>query len=103
MSGVPSGHRERLPVAPVCQAVKHPTVDVVGDASTGAVGKSGIHGGMMRRTKVMPIADAGDYDGWFCPCHGSHYDTSGRIRKGPAPQNLHVPIARFEGTELVLG
>lgn len=33
----------------------------------------------------------GDFGGWFCPCHGSHYDTSGRIRKGPAPLNLHVP------------
>lgn len=33
----------------------------------------------------------GEYDGWFCPCHGSHYDTSGRIRKGPAPSNLEVP------------
>jgi ubiquinol-cytochrome c reductase iron-sulfur subunit len=33
----------------------------------------------------------GDYGGWFCPCHGSHYDTSGRIRKGPAPKNLPVP------------
>ena len=33
----------------------------------------------------------GEYDGWFCPCHGSHYDTSGRIRKGPAPNNLEVP------------
>jgi ubiquinol-cytochrome c reductase iron-sulfur subunit len=33
----------------------------------------------------------GDYGGWFCPCHGSHYDTSGRIRKGPAPKNLAVP------------
>lgn len=33
----------------------------------------------------------GEYDGWFCPCHGSHYDSSGRIRKGPAPKNLAVP------------
>ena len=33
----------------------------------------------------------GEYDGWYCPCHGSHYDTSGRIRKGPAPKNLDVP------------
>ena len=33
----------------------------------------------------------GEYGGWFCPCHGSHYDTSGRIRKGPAPLNLPVP------------
>ena len=37
----------------------------------------------------------GEYDGWFCPCHGSHYDTSGRIRKGPAPDNLAVPPYQF--------
>jgi len=37
----------------------------------------------------------GDYGGWFCPCHGSHYDTSGRIRKGPAPENLEVPPYEF--------
>jgi ubiquinol-cytochrome c reductase iron-sulfur subunit len=37
----------------------------------------------------------GDYGGWFCPCHGSHYDTSGRIRKGPAPLNLLVPPYTF--------
>jgi ubiquinol-cytochrome c reductase iron-sulfur subunit len=37
----------------------------------------------------------GEYDGWFCPCHGSHYDTSGRIRKGPAPRNLDVPPYEF--------
>ena len=37
----------------------------------------------------------GEYGGWFCPCHGSHYDTSGRIRKGPAPTNLEVPPYTF--------
>lgn len=37
----------------------------------------------------------GEYGGWFCPCHGSHYDTSGRIRKGPAPRNLEVPAYTF--------
>ena len=37
----------------------------------------------------------GDYGGWFCPCHGSHYDTSGRIRKGPAPSNLAIPPYEF--------
>jgi len=37
----------------------------------------------------------GEFDGWFCPCHGSHYDTSGRIRKGPAPENLVVPTYEF--------
>ena len=40
---------------------------------------------------TAPSDPRGDYDGWFCPCHGSHYDSSGRIRKGPAPANLHVP------------
>ena len=39
----------------------------------------------------VPVGEAGDYDGWYCPCHGSHYDESGRIRKGPAPKNLVVP------------
>ncbi len=37
----------------------------------------------------------GDFDGWFCPCHGSHYDTSGRIRKGPAPRNMAIPPYEF--------
>ncbi len=37
----------------------------------------------------------GEFDGWFCPCHGSQYDSSGRIRKGPAPQNLEVPQYAF--------
>ncbi|MEO0914570.1 MAG: ubiquinol-cytochrome c reductase iron-sulfur subunit [Pseudomonadota bacterium] len=43
----------------------------------------------------VPLGDAGDFAGWFCPCHGSHYDTSGRIRKGPAPENMAVPVAEF--------
>ena len=42
-----------------------------------------------------PTEAHGDWDGWFCPCHGSHYDTSGRIRKGPAPENLEVPSYEF--------
>jgi ubiquinol-cytochrome c reductase iron-sulfur subunit len=42
-----------------------------------------------------PTDPRGDYGGWFCPCHGSHYDTSGRIRKGPAPKNLAVPAYAF--------
>lgn len=43
----------------------------------------------------VPVGEAGDFDGWFCPCHGSHYDTSGRIRRGPAPANLVVPPYEF--------
>ena len=46
----------------------------------------------------------GEFGGWFCPCHGSHYDTSGRIRKGPAPTNLPVPPYEFTGdTTIVIG
>ena len=46
----------------------------------------------------------GDYGGWFCPCHGSHYDTSGRIRKGPAPKNLTVPPYEFtDATTIKIG
>ena len=43
----------------------------------------------------VPLGDKGEYGGWFCPCHGSHYDTSGRIRKGPAPTNMEVPKYEF--------
>ena len=43
----------------------------------------------------VPLNDKGDYNGWFCPCHGSHYDSSGRIRKGPAPWNMEVPKYEF--------
>jgi len=43
----------------------------------------------------------GDFGGWFCPCHGSHYDTSGRIRKGPAPKNLPIPEYSFLNETMV--
>ena len=60
--------------------------------------------GVCTHLGCVPLGNgAGDFGGWFCPCHGAHYDTAGRIRKGPAPQNLPVPTARFEGTEIVLG
>lgn len=52
----------------------------------------------------VPVGLAGDYGGWFCPCHGSHYDTAGRIRKGPAPENLHIPQFEFTSdTNIVIG
>jgi ubiquinol-cytochrome c reductase iron-sulfur subunit len=47
--------------------------------------------GVCTHLGCVPIGQQGEYNGWFCPCHGSHYDTSGRIRKGPAPTNLEVP------------
>lgn len=49
----------------------------------------------------VPVGKSGDFDGWFCPCHGSHYDSAGRIRKGPAPLNLVVPPYQFISDTLV--
>lgn len=51
--------------------------------------------GVCTHLGCIPLGDAGDYQGWFCPCHGSHYDTAGRVRKGPAPKNLTVPQYSF--------
>ena len=51
--------------------------------------------GICTHLGCVPLVNKGEYDGWFCPCHGSHYDTSGRIRKGPAPTNLEIPKYEF--------
>jgi len=51
--------------------------------------------GVCTHLGCVPLGQQGEYDGWFCPCHGSHYDTSARIRKGPAPTNLVVPPYEF--------
>lgn len=50
---------------------------------------------------IKPGESKGDYDGYFCPCHGSHYDSAGRIRKGPAPTNLAVPDYEFTSDTVV--
>jgi ubiquinol-cytochrome c reductase iron-sulfur subunit len=62
--------------------------------------------GICTHLGCIPIGQAdgsprGDWGGWFCPCHGSHYDQSGRIRKGPAPRNLDVPVYSFIGENQV--
>ena len=51
--------------------------------------------GVCTHLGCVPLGDAGDFGGWFCPCHGSHYDVSGRIRKGPAPTNMEIPKYEF--------
>ena len=51
--------------------------------------------GVCTHLGCVPLGQQGDYGGWFCPCHGSQYDTAGRIRKGPAPQNLAVPLYTY--------
>ncbi|KDR84847.1 hypothetical protein GALMADRAFT_233267 [Galerina marginata CBS 339.88] len=61
--------------------------------------------GVCTHLGCVPIGEAGDYGGWFCPCHGSHYDISGRARKGPAPLNLEIPQYEFSEADekLVIG
>ncbi len=61
--------------------------------------------GVCTHLGCVPLGDgAGEFGGWFCPCHGSHYDTAGRIRKGPAPQNMHIPVNKFvDETTILLG
>lgn len=58
--------------------------------------------GICTHLGCVPISGAGEYNGWFCPCHGSHYDVSGRIRKGPAPLNLEIPPYKFTGDASIL-
>ncbi len=61
--------------------------------------------GVCTHLGCVPLGDgAGDFGGWFCPCHGSHYDTAGRIRRGPAPENLPIPPVEFvDETTILLG
>ena len=57
--------------------------------------------GVCTHLGCVPLTDKGDYNAWFCPCHGSHYDTSGRIRKGPAPTNMEVPKYEFVNSNTI--
>ncbi len=57
--------------------------------------------GVCTHLGCVPLGDTGEYGGWFCPCHGSHYDTSGRIRKGPAPTNMEVPKYEFVNNNII--
>ena len=65
------------------------------DRSLDEAGEWLVMWGVCTHLGCVPLGEAGEFNGWFCPCHGSVYDTSGRIRKGPAPENLHIPEARF--------
>ena len=57
--------------------------------------------GICTHLGCVPLGQQGDYDGWFCPCHGSHYDSAGRIRQGPAPLNLELPPYEFLSDTLI--
>ena len=73
-----------------------------GSAGAGTTGTAGegkenwlIMVGVCTHLGCIPLGQQGEYGGWFCPCHGSVYDTAGRIRKGPAPENMTVPVFSF--------
>jgi ubiquinol-cytochrome c reductase iron-sulfur subunit len=57
--------------------------------------------GVCTHLGCVPLGGKGEYGGWFCPCHGSHYDTSGRIRKGPAPKNMEIPKYEFVNSDTI--
>ena len=57
--------------------------------------------GVCTHLGCVPLGEKGEYNGWFCPCHGSHYDTSGRVRKGPAPNNLEIPKYEFIDNNII--
>jgi ubiquinol-cytochrome c reductase iron-sulfur subunit len=60
--------------------------------------------GVCTHLGCVPLKQQGEFGGWFCPCHGSHYDISGRIRKGPAPVNMEVPNYEFvSDTKILIG
>lgn len=58
--------------------------------------------GVCTHLGCIPLSEAGDFGGWFCPCHGSHYDTAGRIRRGPAPENLPIPPYEFTSESVIV-
>jgi ubiquinol-cytochrome c reductase iron-sulfur subunit len=100
--------RHRTP-AEIAKAVADDHADLrdpATDASRVKPGKSEwlILIGVCTHLGCTPTFGGGEWGGWFCPCHGSQYDTSGRIRKGPAPKNLAVPDYKFEtGTKIKVG
>ena len=60
--------------------------------------------GVCTHLGCVPLGDQGDFGGWFCPCHGSHYDMAGHIRKGPAPENLPIPpVSWVDASTIKLG
>lgn len=60
--------------------------------------------GICTHLGCVPLGQQGEFGGWFCPCHGSHYDTAGRVRLGPAPENLHIPPYSFPAdARIVIG
>ncbi|WP_420391551.1 ubiquinol-cytochrome c reductase iron-sulfur subunit [Acuticoccus sp.] len=90
------------------QEARNPNVDATEatDANRAVQGREDmlVMIGVCTHLGCIPLGQQGDYGGWFCPCHGSHYDTSGRVRIGPAPENLPIPPYTFaDEATLVVG
>ena len=106
--GKPVFIRNRTP-AELAEAKKGDTADLKDPATDASRTKPGHEAmlvvvGVCTHLGCVPNFGTGEYGGWFCPCHGSVYDTSGRIRKGPAPANLAVPDYAFTGpTKVKIG
>jgi ubiquinol-cytochrome c reductase iron-sulfur subunit len=99
-------HRTPKEIAAAVADDHAPMKDPATDASRVKPGKSEwlILVGVCTHLGCTPTFGGGDWGGWFCPCHGSQYDTSGRIRKGPAPKNLAVPDYSFlSNTKIKVG
>ena len=99
-------HRTAKEIAEAVAADNEPMRDPAKDADRHKAGKPEwlILIGVCTHLGCVPNFGTGDYGGWFCPCHGSVYDTSGRIRKGPAPLNLAIPDYDFlSGTKVKIG
>jgi ubiquinol-cytochrome c reductase iron-sulfur subunit len=82
---------------PVARNANLPASAEATDANRAADGREAwlIQIGICTHLGCVPLGQQGAYGGWFCPCHGSAYDTAGRIRQGPAPQNLAIPVYSF--------
>jgi ubiquinol-cytochrome c reductase iron-sulfur subunit len=88
---------------PVARNANLPSSADATDANRAATGKENILVTVSICTHLgcIPLGHSGPYNGWFCPCHGSIYDTAGRIRQGPAPENLAVPKYAFTSDTVI--
>jgi ubiquinol-cytochrome c reductase iron-sulfur subunit len=97
-------HRNKADIKEAQEVAMADLPDPQADADRVKKGKENIlvMVGVCTHLGCVPVGnEAGEYKGWFCPCHGSHYDSSGRIRKGPAPKNLAIPPYEFVSDTLV--
>ncbi len=102
-------HRTEQEINQAAQATERDLIDPEADSARAVRPEWLVIVGICTHLGCIPLGqktgdNRGEFGGWFCPCHGSHYDTSGRIRKGPAPKNLTVPEYRFlDDTRILIG